>query len=376
MVVLYLNSLGTSVSNLLPLVLPPKDDIAELLPSGNPDSPLNIPEGFSVDVFADVEGGSPRVLSFDPRGVLVASLTKKGTVVAFPDSDKDLSADGEVTVISGLNNPHGLVFHENYLYIAESHRVSRYLYDQENFKVGIPEIVLELPSGANHFTRTIKIIDNRLYTSVGSSCNVCVEENTKRAAILVSDISGDNLTVYAKGLRNTVFFAEDALGNIWGADMGRDFLGDSLPPEEINMIRQGDYGWPYCYGEQVRDLEFSPNEKLGYCEGTVGSVYGLPAHIAPLGIAFIDSELFPRSEQGNILLAEHGSWNSTNKVGYKIVKLSINDEKITAVQDFVTGWLTESGGVLGRPVDLIFNENGRLFISDDHANVIYVLTKK
>ena len=318
----------------------------------------------------------PRVLAFDSNGVLFASLTKAGIVVAFPDEDKDGIADEVKVVLSELNRPHGLFFHGEKLYVAETDKVVRYDYNPENLFVAEGEKLFDLPGGGRHSTRTIKILDGKLYTSVGSSCDVCIEKDEKLAAILISNLDGSDLRVFARGLRNTVFFDFDSEGRMWGSDMGRDFLGDLLPPDELNIIENGaDYGWPYCYGTNIRDGKFKILEPLDHCINTLSTVFDYPAHVSPLGITFIDSDLLPEGDQGNILVAFHGSWNSTVPVGYKIVKLIVEEGNVTSMEGFITGFIQEDGGILGRPVDLVFGPDGVLYISDDKAGLIYILTK-
>jgi glucose/arabinose dehydrogenase len=148
-----------------------------------------------------------------------------------------------------------------------------------------------------------------------------------------------------------------------------------LPPDELNIISEDkDYGWPYCYGDRVRDVKFKTGEKGVHCVDTQSPVFNYPAHVAPLGIAFIDSNLFSPTEQGNLLVAYHGSGSTSNPVGYKIVKLTVFADSVAQAEDFITGWQTD-GEVLGRPVDLIFDEEGTLYISDDKAGLIYNLTR-
>lgn len=364
---------------LLTAIKPPAEDISEKLPQGSDlETPLKIPNGMRLAVFTDLkERGMPRVLAFDKNRTLFASITRNGKVIALPDEDKDGTADRVVEVISDLDRPHGIAFENKKMFIAEADKVVAYDYDSENFTIGSGQELFSLPGGGRHFTRTIKIYDGKLYTSVGSSCDVCVEDDEKRSTILVSDLEGKNLKVFAKGLRNTVFFDFDKDGRIWGNDMGRDFLGDLLPPDEVNLISEGkDYGWPYCYGKNLRDLKFSPGNNLDYCLNTQPSVYDYPAHIAPLGITFINSRLFSRQEQGDILSAFHGSWNSSVLVGYKVVKLTVADGRVTKMEDFITGWLKDNDDVLGRPVDLVFDKDGILYISDDKAGLIYILTRE
>jgi len=365
---------GVNIGGLIPLFTPSRKDIVQYLPQGSDlKYPLDIPDGYRLAVFADLKEGSPRVLKFDPRGTLVASITNKGKVVALPDKNADGIADSEIQILSDLDKPHGLAFFKGYIYVAETNGVARYLYDPVTFRTSRREVLFSLPGGGNHFTRTISIISDKLYTSVGSSCNVCEEKDSYRASILVSEVNGDNLTVFASGLRNTVFFVNDTNGNIWGADMGRDKLGDNLPPEEINIINEGNFGWPYCYGNKTRDAKFSGSQGINACVDTIVPVFELPAHTAPLGLAFVDSK-FSGSSRGDILVALHGSWNSSTKVGYKIVKLSVVGTSVGGMEDFLTGWL-QKDEVLGRPVDLIFDDSGKLFISDDHANLVYIMSK-
>ncbi|OGM11401.1 hypothetical protein A2Z22_01295 [Candidatus Woesebacteria bacterium RBG_16_34_12] len=280
-----------------------------------------------------------------------------------------------------MKNPHGLVFHNNQLFLAEEDKVVRYDYDSENYQLENEQILFGLPESGRHFTRTIKILGEKLYTSVGSSCDVCLEKDAKRAAILISNLDGSDLQIFTKGLRNTVFFTFDPSAGsgqvkMWGNDMGRDFLGDNLPPDELNVIEEGrNYGWPYCYGKSIRDLKFRELEALERCRDiTQPSTFDYPAHVAPLGITFINSDFLGKDNQGDLLIAFHGSWNSSLPVGYKIVKLNLSDDKVVGMEDFITGWY-ENGKLLGRPVDLLFKDNQTLFISDDKAGVVYILTK-
>lgn len=362
--------------NLITRFSPPSKSIKQYLPQGDELTyPLTLPTGFNLGIFADLKGDLPRALVFDERGVLFASVPGRGKIVALPDSDGDGKADRTVEVMKGLDRPHGIVFDGGYIYIGETNRVIRASYNSESLTAGTPQKLFDLPGGGRHFTRTIGIEGGKLYTSVGSSCDTCVEESPYRASVLISNLDGSDLRVFAKGLRNTVFFTFDGKGRIWGTDMGRDFLGDNLPSDEVNLIEDGkDYGWPYCYGDMVRDTKFNKGEKLAYCSDTAAPKFKLPAHVAPLGITFIKSDLFPGNDQGNILVALHGSWNSSVPVGYKIVKLSLLGDSVTGMEDFITGFI-DGKEVLGRPVDLAFDERGYLFVSDDKAGLIYILSK-
>jgi glucose/arabinose dehydrogenase len=366
-----------SPREIIPKFSIPQKSIKQYLPQGSDLTyPLTLPFGFNLGIFMDLKGAFPRALAFDEAGRLFASVPSKGKIVAIPDEDGDGKGDKIVEVMTGLDRPHGIALEGGSIYVAETDKVIRASYNPETFTVGIPQTLFDLPGGGRHFTRTIRISNGKLYTSVGSSCDACVEEEPFRASVLVSNLDGSDLRVFAKGLRNTVFFTFDSNGKMWGTDMGRDFLGDNLPPDDVNLIEDGkDYGWPFCYGNQVRDSKFRTGENLSYCSDTVAPKFELPAHNAPLGITFINSALFSGEDQGDILVALHGSWNSSVPVGYKIVKLSVLGDFVTGMEDFITGFI-DGKEVLGRPVDLIFDRNGYLFISDDKSGLIYILSKR
>lgn len=354
--------------NFLPKITPPSKDVKQYLPANTGSaSPIKVPQGLKIDVFADLGSEMPRVLAFDENGALFVTATFAGKIYAFKDENRDLKPDQKLEIVNGLNKPHGIVFDGDFVYVAETDKVSRFSYDPDAFSFSNKQILFDLPSGGRHFTRTIKIYNNRLYTSVGSSCDVCRESNPYRAAILSSNLDGSDLKVFASGLRNTVFFDFDKNGNIWGMDMGRDNLGDNLPPEELNIIEENkNYGWPYCYGQKIKDTKFNSDQSIT-CENTTPPVFELPAHSAPLGIVF--------DSAGNLLVALHGSWNSTVPVGYKIVKLNVFGGGVNNSEDYIYGFLQSGGDILGRPVDLKFDSFNNLFITDDKAGLIYVVSK-
>jgi glucose/arabinose dehydrogenase len=211
-----------------------------------------------------------------------------------------------------------------------------------------------------------------MYVSVGSTCNVCNESSDLSATILTADANGGDLKVFAKGLRNAPFIQfNPKTQELWATEMGRDNLGDNIPPDEINIVKQGkDYGWPNCYGDKIADLSFNPNAS---CQNTEGPIYQIPAHSAPLGLAHLTSKDFPNDWQGDLLVSYHGSWNRSEPIGYKIVKFKVDkDGKVSEMSDFITGWLSSNKKkIYGRPVDLKFNSNGVLYISDDAGGIIY-----
>lgn len=371
-----------------PAIAPPAAPVGNLLlpppqvspgtssppPQGpTPGFPLKLPDGFAITLYASGLK-RPRVLALDPFGVPLVSDLEAGTVVALPDANSDGVADTKATVLTNLARPHGLAFRNGMLYVAEEHQVVRYTYDTQTHTAVNGMKVLDLPSGGSHTTRTIAFgTDGALYVSIGSSCNACRERDERRAAILRVDPETGKSERWAWGLRNTVFFTfHPETGAMLGNDMGRDYLGDELPPDELNIITGGDYGWPYCYGQRVPD-PFGAHPQG--CETTVASLYDYPAHVAPLGIRFIPGT-FSKEWEGDLLVAFHGSWNRSTPIGYQVVRLDISSDRVKSVEDFLTGFLTTEGRALGRPVDFLFLGDGSLLISDDHAGAIYRVTTK
>ena len=328
---------------------------------------LQIPEGFSIETFA--KGlDAPRDLVFDYSGNLLASIPSKGIVVA-------ISQQGKVTnFLTNLTRPHGLAFYGGKLYIAQETQVSRYDWNSSNLSATLDKVLFPLPAGGRHFTRSIAFKnDGTMFVSVGSSCDVCNEKDPFLASVIVSDKDGASPKLFAKGLRNAVFITVDNSQKLWGTEMGRDFLGDTLPPDEVNIIEGGkDYGWPRCYSDQIPDTKFDSSANQDACKDTQPPAYKLCAHCAPLGLTFINSKQFPEGLQGDLLVAYHGSWNSSKPVGYKVVKLKASGGKIVGQEDFISGFL-KGGQTIGRPVDLTFGPDGSLYVSDDKAGVIYRL---
>lgn len=354
------------------------------LPSRRPLQPsqnstglsLSLPNGFSLSTFAqDLKG--PRVLLFDSQGTLLVSMPSAGEIVALPDRNHDGSSDLPVIVANGLHEPHGLAFQNGQLYVAETDQVSVFSYNAGTNKATNKRKIVDLPGGGNHFSRTIGFgPDGKLYISVGSSCNVCIEKDTRRAKILIANSDGSGLREYASGLRNSVFFTwHPKTHEIWATDMGRDLLGDNIPADEVNIIKDGGfYGWPYCYEDRIHDTQFDPGGRgTSLCGQSIPPLIKFPAHSAPLGIGFIPDS-WPEEYRGKLLVAFHGSWNRSEPTGYKVIMVDLDkDSHPTRQTDFLSGWLVKRGA-LGRPVDLVFDEKGVLYISDDKAGTIYRVT--
>ncbi len=344
------------------------------------DFPLKLPPGFSISIFAQgLE--SPRVLKPDPSGTLLASIPAQGRIVALPDENRDGKADKVVTVAGNLNRPHGFAFHPQEprkLYIAEVEHLWLYDYDPQKMQATRKRKIADLPHGdGRHWTRTLLFSPNaeRLLVSIGSSCDTCVEEDPRHGTIQVVDADGGELQPFATGLRNAVFMTRHPVtGQVWVTEMGRDYLGDNLPPDEINIVEEGkNYGWPWCYGKQVHDSEFDPaGKKKDFCQETVPSYINIQAHSSPLGLAFVPAtEAWPQEYHHDLLVGYHGSWNRTIPTGYKIRRFKLDSGgNLSGREDFITGWLTDDGA-LGRPVDVLLRPDGIMYISDDKAGVVY-----
>ena len=340
---------------------------------------LHLPPGFHISIFADTEQ-SPRMLTFSPGGVLMATATSEGTVLAMPDPRHTGEAERVVTVLKDLNGPHGIAFHSGGLYIAEVGKIVRYDWDEAHLRASNPRHIADLPSsGGGHMTRTILFANGKLYASAGSSCNVCVETEPHRAAVLEMNDDGSGLRIFAHGIRNAVGLAYNPkTQTVWATDNGRDWLGDDLPPDEINDLGTGgDFGWPYCYGNRVADTTFGGATE--HCNNTIPPQVELQAHSAPLGLAFYSGKMFPADYQGDLFVAFHGSWNRSVPTGYKVVRIKIDERgQPKAVEDFITGWLppgeTRKGKWMGRPVGFAIAADGSLYISDDGSGSIYRVT--
>jgi len=352
---------------------------------------LKLPSNFKIQIFAKNLDGA-RVIKEDPAGNLIVSSTKKGKIVSLPDLNQDGRVDKIITLLEGLQNPHGIEFKcwgeetskDCKLYVAENEKLVQYdlIFDEKEkiYRPVNPEKILDLPKGGRHFTRTLLFLpypqDHKLLISVGSTCDVCYEKDERNGTILVYDFQTKESKIYAKGLRNSVFLTlHPVTGEVWATEMGRDWLGDNLPPDEINIIEEGkNYGWPICYGKNIHDDNFDKNtyfRKPCMEPFEIPSYIDIPAHSAPLGLAFFPEEGWSEKYWYNLLVAYHGSWNRTMPTGYKIVRYILDSQgKYLGEEDFITGWL-QGDEAIGRPVDILIKPGGIIFISDDKAGVIY-----
>ena len=341
---------------------------------------FKLPDGVHIAVYAEVDG--PRMLTFSPGGVLLVSESGEGKVAALPDSRHTGKAEREVVILKGLNEPHGIGFYGGKLYVAENDKVRSYDWDEANLRATNPKNIADLPSGGGHSTRSLVFHGNKLYVSAGSSCNACIEKDSRRAAVMEMNPDGSGQKIFAKGLRNAVGVAVNPkTDTVWVTVNGRDWLGDDLPPEVIFDLGQngGDFGWPYCYGDHIPDPNFT---KAGdnRCQSVIGPKVQMQAHSAPLGLAFYQGSMFPPEYRNNIFVAFHGSWNRAVPTGYKVVRVKVDDrgQPVGGPQDFITGFLApgepKKGRWMGRPVGIVFGGDGSMYVSDDSGDKIYRVT--
>jgi glucose/arabinose dehydrogenase len=331
-----------------------------------------LPDGFGIGVFASGLK-DPRMMTIGPDGMLYVAERGAGRIIRLPDANQDGQADGVEVIAKGFSQPSSLAFSpDGSLYIAETARVWRLSNpDSQGIFQDRTVVIDDLPSGG-HSTRTLLFSPDgsKLYVSIGSSCNVCIEPDNRRATIMQYNPDGSDGRVYATGLRNAVGITfQPGTLEMWATNNGRDNIGDDLPPETIYQVEVGkDYGWPYCHAGRIIDPDFG---SANSCQAIEIPAVELQAHMAPLGLTFYTGNQFPSEYEGNLFVALHGSWNRSVPVGYKIMRVPIISGQAGPAEDFATGWMTSSGNVWGRPVDVVTAPDGSLFVSDDGSGYIY-----
>jgi glucose/arabinose dehydrogenase len=334
-----------------------------------------LPPGFSISLYCDNLPGA-RSLALSPSGVLYVGTRDEGKVYAVLDQDGDRRADRVITLAKGLDQPNGVAFRDGALYVAEVSRISRYPDLESHLEnPGRAEIVYDrLPTEGHHGWKFIRFgPDDRLYVPVGAPCNIC-EPGDPYAAILRLNLEGGEPEIFARGVRNTVGFDWDPrTGELWFTDNGRDRLGDDLPSDELNHAPRAGlhFGYPYRHGRAIVDPEFGERQPAGLL--TSQPALELGAHVAALGMRFYEGEMFPPEYRHRILIAEHGSWNRSTPVGYRLVSVILEGTKVVRQEVFASGWL-QGRRAWGRPVDLQVMSDGSLLVSDDRAGVIYRIT--
>lgn len=333
---------------------------------------ITLPAGFSIAMYtSDVPGA--RSMAVGVRGTLFVGTRDEGKVYAVLDRNGDSRADEVVTIASGLWMPNGVAFRNGSLYVAEVNRILRYDNIEERLKNPPRPVIVTsaFPDKRHHGWKFIRFgADGKLYVPVGAPCNVCEEKDPRFATIMRMEPDGRGLEIYASGVRNSVGFDWHPLsGELWFTDNGRDWLGDDLPPDELNRAdRPGlHFGFPYWHGKNIPDPEFG--RKLSR-ERFVVPEMELGPHVASLGMRFYTGTMFPEGYRNQIFIAEHGSWNRSRRIGYRITLVRLQGNRAISYETFADGWLRD-GKVRGRPVDLQVMPDGSMLVSDDKAGAIY-----
>lgn len=343
---------------------------------------LTLPDGFSVSIFAD-EVTNARQMALGDNGTVFVGSRSAGLVHALVDQDKDGKADKKYVIASGLNMPSGLTFKDGDLYVAEVSQVLKFANIESQLEKNIePEVVVpNLPKERHHGWKYIDFgPDGWLYVPIGTPCNVCQTQGGEKFddarfdSILRFDLKTGKQEWVARGVRNSVGFDwHPKTNDLWFSDNGRDWMGDDIPPCEINHVSEHGqhFGYPYVHGGIHLDPEFGKGKKIADYRAPAQA---LPAHVAPLGIHFYAGNMFPDAFNGRLLIAEHGSWNRSKKVGYKVTMLTLKGSEVTAYEPFIEGWLNKDDSVWGRPVAFLNMPDGSILLSDDFANVVYRIT--
>jgi glucose/arabinose dehydrogenase len=325
---------------------------------------LNVPEGFVVEVYAEGLAG-PWGMAFGPGGDLYVALTGAGQLVRLADADGDGRAEQSVTLIEGLDRPSAVSWNGDRLWIAEMGRVISVHDPEADSAVQYTVVVDSLPTdGPAGRALLIEPSGRAFYLNLPASCNVCREDDPRRATVLRFAIRGGEQEIWARGLRSAAGLAfHPETGELWATDLGRLGLGDRLPPDELNVIRRGrHYGWPYCYGQRVPNPEFGSPQR---CDATTPPVLRFPAHSVPQGIAFYAADRFPAEYHGDAFVALSGSADGGPALsGFKVVRVRVAAGRPVGFEDFVTGWLARDDRAWGRPVVTLVGPDGALYVRD------------
>jgi glucose/arabinose dehydrogenase len=333
---------------------------------------IRLPSGFAVSMYASSVPGA-RSMTLSPSGILFVGTRDSGNVYALLDHKKENRADEVITIAKGLNMPNGVAFHNGALYVAEVNRVLRFDNIEARLKNPPQPVVVNdsFPTKKHHGWKFIRFgPDGKLYVPVGAPCNVCESDDQRFATIMRMNPDGTGLGIFARGVRNTVGFDwHPVTRELWFTDNGRDWMGDDQPPDELNRapIEGLHFGFPYRHGKDVTDPEHGRKMKKGEF---VPPELELGPHVAALGMRFYTGAMFPPEYRNRIFIAEHGSWNRSDPLGYRVTTVRLEGNRAVDYQIFAEGWLQE-GRAWGRPVDVQVMPDGALLVSDDKAGVIY-----
>ena len=335
---------------------------------------ITLPQGFKIEIFADDVPGA-RSLTLSPAGTLFVGTRDKGFVYAIPGAASARKiAKAPRRIGQGLTSPNGVAVRDGSLYVAEISRILRF--DDIEAKLDRPPepavVTNRYPKDGHHGWKFIAFgPDGWLYVPVGAPCNVCLPPGPLHETITRMKPDGSEIEVFARGVRNSVGFDwHPTTHALWFTDNGRDWLGDDQPPDELNHApRAGlNFGFPYCHGRGIQDPQFGRDKR---CADFTPPAAELGPHVASLGMRFYTGTMFPPEYRGRIFIAEHGSWNRSTPIGYRVTTVRVEGDRAVGYEPFASGWLGDNGRSAGRPVDVLVMPDGALLVSDDHAGAIY-----
>lgn len=337
---------------------------------------IKLPQGFSIQVYAEVPNARSMVLS--PSGVLYVGNRAEDKVYAVVDENKDGHADKVYTIAKGLESPNGVAFRDGSLYVATISSILRF----DNIEASLaappkPVVVYDkLPTDKHHGWKFIAFgPDGKLYVPVGDPENISNPDKEIYSTITRMNPDGSGFEIYARGIRNTVGFDwQPQNKKMWFTDNGRDELGDDIPGDELNYapVAGMHFGHPFCDQGNIVDPQFGKGKR---CGDYVAPAKVLDPHVAALGMRFYTGKMFDSTYLNKVFIAEHGSWNRSKAIGYRVMTVQADSSgKASDYKVFAEGWLQPDGKVLGRPVDVLVMPDGALLVSDDHAGVVYRIT--
>ena len=362
---------------------PPPSEAVDTLtptpPAATPPRPaslqaITLPPGFHIDYFAQ-DIPDARSLTRSPvTGTVYVGSRKNTNVYALVDADSDGKAEEVIRVATTLDTPNGVAWHKGDLYVAEVDRILKFKDIDTTLRDSpTPEVVTDrFPSDDHHGWKFIAFgPDDKLYVPVGAPCNVCKEKDPIYSSLTRMNPDGSEFEIFAHGIRNTVGFDwHPVTKELWFTDNGRDRLGDNVPPDELNRAPKKDmhFGFPYCHGGDIPDPEFG---KAKPCADFTPPIQNLGPHVAALGMRFYTHTSWPERYHNQIFIAEHGSWNRTEPIGYRVTTVQVDAQGKSSYEVFAKGWLQPDGTKLGRPVDVLMLPDGSMLVSDDMKGAVY-----
>jgi glucose/arabinose dehydrogenase len=332
---------------------------------------IKLPPGFTIEVAARVPNA--RAMTWGERGTLFVGSVQ-GRVYAVTLAGSAGGSANVRTIASGLREPAGVAFRDGALYVSAISQIVKFANIERNLDAPPAPVIVSdrFPSDGHHGRKFIAFgPDGKLYVPVGAPCNICEPDASRYTIITRMNVDGSGFEIVARGVRNSVGFDwHPTTKELWFTDNGRDMLGDDVPPCELNHVTKPgqNFGYPYCHGGTIADPEYG---RLHACAEFDAPAQNLGPHVAPLGMRFYTGTQFPAAYRNQVFIAEHGSWNRSKKIGYRVTQVTLDAAgNAVSYTPFAQGWL-QGESVWGRPADVLVAPDGSLLVSDDLAGAIY-----